>query len=341
MPRPARARTLDELAAITGVSRATVSRVINGGPVAATTRARVLEAIELSDYRPNLAARSLASGRSGVVGLVMHVPATDLFGDSYFASLLQGITATLSEEATGVMLWLSHRSKEDTLDQILSSNFVDGVIATATLVDDPLVDGLLASDVPTVLIGHRRSDDSASYVDIDNISASEDVIDHLVESGARRIGHITGQRGTVSGEDRLVGYHRALDRAGISDRFVVDGNYTAQSGYDGAVELLDMGVDAIYAASDHTAEGAYRALAGAGLRIPDDVLVAGFDDLDCASAMEPPLTTVRQNVRSQGEAAAKTLLRLLTRAGEGPRRVILPSELVIRRSTVGGVIRQR
>jgi DNA-binding LacI/PurR family transcriptional regulator len=332
-----RARTLDELAALTGVSRATVSRVINGGPVAPATRARVLDMIERVDYRPNLVARSLASGRTGVVGLVMHVPASALFTDSYFSLLLQGITGTLSDEATGLMLWLSDRSKHETLDQILSTRFVDGVIATATVVDDPLVDGLLASDLPTVLIGHRRLDDNASYVDIDDVSASEAVVDHLLEVGSRRIGHITGERGTVSGEERLVGFHRALDRANIAERFVVDGDYTSDGGHAGALRLLEMGVDAIYAASDHTAEGVYRALAGSGLRIPQDIRVAGFDDLESAASMDPPLTTVRQNVRSQGEMAARTLLRLLGRPDEGPRRVLLPTELVIRRSTIGEV----
>lgn len=332
-----RARTLDELAALTGVSRSTVSRVINGGSVSESTRRRVLQVLERVEYRPNLAARSLASGKSGVVGLVMHVPAPALFTDNYFALLLQGITETLSDEATGLMLWLSHRSKEETLHQILSSRFIDGVIATATLVEDPLVDGLLASDLPTVLIGHRRHDESASYVDIDNETASEIMVDHLVSKGARRIGHITGERSTVSAEDRLAGYHRALDRAGIEERFVVDGDYTREGGYRAAAELLDRRVDAIYAASDHTAEGVYEAAAEAGVRIPDDVLVAGFDDLESAVTMAPPLTTIRQNVRSQGDTAARTLLRILGSSARSPQRVLLPTELVIRHSTSGGV----
>jgi DNA-binding LacI/PurR family transcriptional regulator len=332
-----RARTLDELAALTGVSRATVSRVINGGRVAPATRERVLEVIDKVDYRPNLAARSLASGRTGVVGLVMHAPASVLFSDPYFSMVLAGITETLADEATGVMLWLSHGSREETLERILSTHFVDGIIATDTVLIDPLVDGLLASGLPIVLIGHRRQDEAANYVDIENVVATESVIDHLVGQGRRRIGHITGTRGTVSGEDRLVGYHRALQRLGVADRFVVDGDYTAEGGHVAAHQLLEQGVDAIFAASDALARGAYRAIGERGLRIPHDVAVAGFDDVAFAAELDPPLTTVRQNVRHQGEVAARTLLRVLEDPSSAPKRVILPTELVIRQSTLGGV----
>lgn len=330
--------TLDDLAAIIGVSRATVSRVINGGPVAEATRTKVLEALEANNYRPNLAARSLASGRTGVVGLVMHAPAVALFTDPYFSLLLQGITETLADQATGVMLWLSHLSKEETLHQILSTNFIDGIICTDTMLEDPLVDGLLASHVPTVLIGHRRQDESANYVDIDNEGATEDVVDHLVAVGRRRIGHITGARGTVSGEARIVGYHRALDRAGITERFVVDGDYTVAGGQTAMKELLGMEVDAVYAASDHTAMGAYRTIKEAGLGIPDDIAVAGFDDLPFGVTLDPPLTTVRQSVAEQGVIAAQSLVRLLEHGGGRRRRVIVPTELVIRRSTTGGAL---
>lgn len=332
-----RARTLEELANLTGVSRSTVSRVINGGPVSEATRSRVMEVLAHVRYRPNLAARRLASGRSGVVGLVMHVPAANLFTDSYFSLLLEGITETLASEATGVMLWLSHRTKEETLDQVLSSSFIDGVIATATMLDDPLVDGLLASDLPAVLIGHRRHDLSASYVDIDNEAASEVIVEHLLSLGARRIGHITGTRNTVSAEDRIAGYERALERAGNPHRLMADGDYTEEAGYEAAFTLLDRGVDAIFAASDRSAVGVYRAIEARGLRIPEDVMVTGFDDLAFAATLDPPLTTVRQNIRSQGEAAARALLGLLHQDGTGPRRVLLPTELVVRRSTSGGV----
>ncbi len=332
------AGTLDDLAALTGVSRATVSRVINGGSVSQATRERVMEVLERTGYRPNLAARTLASGRSGVVGVVMHVDSHELFHDPYFSDLLQGMSDTLSETATGMMLWLGNRTKQETLDQILGMGLMEGVIVTAYNLQDPLVDGLLASSVPTVLVGHRRADRSASYVDVDHVRAADAVTSHLVDIGRRRVGHITGRRGTVAGEDRIVGYMDAMARAGLStDGLVVDGDFRRASGVAGALELLDRDVDAIFCANDSTAAGALESIRTRGLRTPEDVALAGFDDLDFAAELDPPLTTVRQGIRAQGAEAAHTLSQLLDDPEGGPRRVILPTELVIRRSTVGGV----
>jgi LacI family transcriptional regulator len=332
------AGTLDDLAALTGVSRATVSRVINGGSVSAATRERVMAVLERTGYRPNLAARTLASGRSGVVGVVMHVDSHELFQDPYFSQLLQGMSDALSETATGMMLWLGNRSKQETLDQILGMGLLEGVIVTAYNLEDPLVDGLLASSVPTVLVGHRRADRSASYVDVDHARAADAVTSHLVDVGRRRIGHITGRRGTVAGEDRLAGYERAMARAGLpTERLVADGDFRRATGATAALELLDRDVDAIFCANDATAVGALESIRDRGLHTPEDVALAGFDDLDFAANLDPPLTTVRQGIRAQGAQAAHTLAQLLDDPEGGPRRVILPTELVVRRSTVGGV----
>ncbi len=331
------ARTLDELAALSGVSRATVSRVINGGPVSEPTKRRVLAVLASTNYRPNLAARALASGRSGVIGVVIHLSPHLLFQDPYFSSLLQGVTDALAEQAVGMMLWLGNRSKEETLDRILWMGLLDGVIVTASQLDDPLVDGLLASDLPTVLIGHRRADRTASYVDVDNIEAADAVTTHLVDLGRQRIGHISGTRGTVAAEDRISGYERAMARAGLStDGLIVDGSFNKMSGVAAASELLERGVDAIFCANDATAEGALQSIHGRKLRVPDDVALAGFDDLEFAARLHPPLTSVRQYVPQQGVEAAHTLFQLLRDPGGGPRRVVLPTELVIRQSTVGG-----
>ena len=330
--------TLDDLAALSGVSRATVSRVINGGSVSQATRERVMAVLESSNYRPNLAARTLASGRSGVVGIVMHVDPRLLFPDPYFSQLLQGMSDALSDGATGMMLWMGNRSKEETLDRILGMGLLGGVIVTAYNLDDPLVDGLLASTLPTVLVGHRRADRTASYVDVDHVQAADAITTHLVKVGRKRIGHVTGRRGTVAGEDRIVGYQRAMDRAGMStDELIVDGAFTRASGAAAGAVLLERGVDAIFCANDATAEGALDAIRARGLAVPQDVALAGFDDLEFAAHLDPPLTTVRQGIRDQGVEAANTLLQLLADPEGGPRRVVLPTELVIRGSTVGGV----
>jgi LacI family transcriptional regulator len=331
------ARTLDDLAELSGVSRATVSRVINGGPVSEQTRRKVLDVLEQTDYRPNLAARSLASGRTGVVGVVMHVPPPVLFEDSYFVALLHGVSDVLADRASGMMLWLGNRSKEETLSRIRGTGLMDGVIVSADNLDDPLVDGLLASDLPTVLIGHRRSDLTASYVDIDNVGAADTITTHLIDVGRTRIGHITGRPGSVAGEDRLIGYRRAMKRAGLdTDQYVVEGDFTRASGIQAASKLIELGADAIFCANDATAGGALETIIGAGLAVPEDMALAGFDDLPVASELDPPLTTIRQGVHAQGIEAATALLGLLESPDGGPRRVLLPTELVIRQSTIGG-----
>jgi DNA-binding LacI/PurR family transcriptional regulator len=331
-------RTLDELAQLVGVSRATISRVINGGSVAPATRERVMAALERTNYRPNVAARTLASGRSGVVGVVMHIDPQSLFGDAYFSQLLQGMSEALSERAAGMMVWLGNRTKEETLDQILAVGLLDGVIVTADALEDPLVDGLLASNVPTVLVGHRSADRTASYVDVDHVRAADIVTTHLVTVGRRRIGHISGRRGTVAGEDRITGYRHAMERARLStDGLIVEGDFSEQAGVARGNDLLDRGVDGIFCANDATAAGALDSIRARGLRVPDDVALAGFDDLDFAARLDPPLTTMRQGVRDQGGEAAHVLFELVRDPEGGPRRVILPTELIVRRSTAGGV----
>lgn len=332
------ARTLDDLAKLSGVSRATVSRVINGGSVAPKTRQRVLDVIETTNYRPNLAARNLASGRSGVVGVVMHVAAPQTFGDAYFSQLLTGICDSLTSQAAGMMLWLGNRTKEETLDDILGMGMLDGVIVTADIIDDPLVDGLRASDLPVVLVGHRRADRDASYVDVDHEAAAEAITTHLVNTGREAIYHISGRPDSVSGRDRAIGFRTALRKGGLSPQGrVVPGDYTDESGYEATKNLIEAGVsvDALFCGNDNTARGAYRALHESGRSIPDDVAVSGFDDLDFAAQLDPPLTTVRQGVGEIGHEAARTLLSLLENPTSGPRRILLPTELVVRGSTTG------
>jgi len=330
---------LEDVAAASGVSRSTVSRVLNGGSVSEDTRQRVLAAMTQTGYRPNLAARTLASGRSGVVGVVIHVAPDVLFQDVFFSGLFHGVSEGLAERGAGMMLWLANLSKEETLERILGMRLFDGLLVTADTLEDPLVDGLVASDLPTVLIGHRHHDRSASYVDIHNERAAEAVVDHLVSLGRTRIGHIAGRRGGTSAEERLRGYRRAMARAGLpTDGLVFRGDYLARSGAHGAAVLLEAGVDAIFAASDSMALGALEELHRRGVSVPGQVAVAGFDDIAQAATAEPPLTTMRQDTQMLGREAAHTLFRLLSDPDALPRRVVLPTELLVRQSTVGSMV---
>lgn len=329
--------TLEELARISGVSRSTVSRVLNGGSVKPETRARVLEHLERANYRPNLAARRLANGRTGIIGLVFHVDAKDLFGNLYFSGLLAGVSDAASDRAAGLMLWLKTASPDEMLRKVLGVGLIDGVIVTANFRDDPVVDGLLSSNLPTVLVGHGGHSDKGSYVDIDHAAAATQVVSYLLDLGLKRLGIITGPLASVAGFDRLSGYRSALRRFGVEydPELVVEGGFDYGTGRTCAEVLLDRGVDGIFAANDEMAHGALDVITERGLRVPEDVALAGFDDVEFAAHLDPPLTTVRQPMRRMGEIATATLLELIEDGDGGRRRVILPTELVIRGSTEG------
>jgi LacI family transcriptional regulator len=239
--------------------------------------------------------------------------------------MLQGITDYLAGQRAGMMFWLGNRTKEEILDHVLGMSFLDGSSSRPTL-EDPTVDGLLASSMPTVLIGHRRADRAASYVDVDNEQAADATTTHLISLGRTRVGHIAGSRGTVAGDDRRAGYQRAMRRAGLRiDGLIVDGDFSCEAGVAGASQLLDTGVDAIFCVNDATASGRSRRSARAGgesgRRGP-----CRFDDLEFALHLDPPLTTARQGVREQGTEAARARCSLSAMRGRSPRRVLLPTE---------------
>ena len=307
------AKTIDELAQLSGVSRATVSRVLNGGSVSPATKQRVQEVLDREDYRPNVAARSLASGRSGVIGLVIHVDPHDLFQDPYFGQLLQGISgrplrARGRDDALAGQP-LQGRDARARSARSASSTASSPRPTTSTIrwsMGCSLRPCRPSSSAIAGRTGPRATSTSTTSARPTSWSAT------WSRSGRRRIGHITGLRGTVAAEDRLTGYRRAMDRAGLStDGLIIDGDFHKEAGRACAEELLAQGVDAIFCANDAAAAGALALIKERGRRVPDDVALGGFDDLDFAARLDPPLTTIRQGVAAQGAEAARVLFQLL------------------------------
>jgi DNA-binding LacI/PurR family transcriptional regulator len=330
--------TIDDVAAEAGVSRATVSRSLNGGSVSAATRERVLAAAERLGYRPSQAASSLARGRSGVIGLALHAPIADLRCDTYTANLYTGMTDALAAQGIiGVMQWFSRGDRSELADAVVASQFVDGIVATSVDADDVLVRRLIDSGIPAVVVGASRFQGRVSTVDIDDVRGGEVATRHLLQQGARLVGHITGEPSTKSAQDRLTGFHRALDAAGVAERPVTTGSYDGKNCVSEVHELLDQGVDAVFAASDVIAQFVYQAASERGIRIPDDLLVIGFDDIDRAATLDPPLSTMRQDSRGLGTAAAELLLEVLVGHDDRPRSVVLEASLVPRRSTAAAI----
>jgi LacI family transcriptional regulator len=328
--------TLEDIGRLAGVSRSTVSRVINGGgSVSVEVRDRVQDAIRRTGYTPNAAARSLVSGRSGVIGLLIPSRVHAIFEDPYFPRLIQGISAASNQSDTTVSLFLSQDEAEESerYMRIIRSGFVDGLIITATRMADPLVARMAAAAVPVVMIG-RPEIGGISYVDVDNRGGARQAATHLCGLGRRRIALVAAPVNTVAGLDRLSGFVDGLASCGLAldPELRADGDFTAASGYRAMRQLLPMRPDAVFAGSDTMAIGVLRALRESGVRVPEDVAVVGFDGLTASEHSLPPLTTVRQPVAQTGARAVHILNDLLSGVAKPPVVEIVPVDLVVRES---------
>ncbi|MFE4963620.1 LacI family DNA-binding transcriptional regulator [Streptomyces sp. NPDC056660] len=334
--------TLEAVAARAGVSRATVSRVVNGGDgVREPLVERVRKAVEELGYVPNQAARSLVTKRHDAVAVVIAEPETRIFTDPFFALQLRGISKELTAHDNQLVLLLTEgRDDHARVARYLAGGHVDGALVFSLHLDDPLPGLIEGAGVPTVFGGRpgwSDGTDSAVYVDCDNRGGARDAVRHLAGLGRTRIAHITGPLDQTSAADRLQGYRDVMDVLGKADpRLVVPSDFTPAGGERAMSELLDRcpDVDAVFAANDLTALGALRVLRERGRRVPEDVAVIGFDDvLPVTEETEPSLTTVRQDIEEMGRLMARLLLGSLTRgkpATGAPSSVILPTTLVRR-----------
>lgn len=323
--------TLETVAAAAGVSRATVSRVVNGGArVSAEVRAAVEAAIADLGYSPNRAARSLVTRRTGSVALVVSEPEARVFSDPMLAGVTRAIGQALAETDLQLVLMMTpDDSGRRRLTRYLLGGHVDGVMLMSLHGDDPLVTELSQASLPVVLMGRPMSPLPIPHVDSDSVEGARQATAHLRALGCTKIATIAGPDDMCAGVDRLLGYRAALDSPGI----VARGDFSMASGEAAMAELLERepDVDGVFAASDLMAAGALRALRAGGRRVPDDVALVGYDDLDIAVLTEPPLTTVHQPLPDMARAMVASLLTQI--AGErAPESVVLPNALVVRAS---------
>ncbi|MGW3345125.1 LacI family DNA-binding transcriptional regulator [Nonomuraea rubra] len=324
--------TLEAVAARAGVSKSSVSRVINGATtVAPSIREVVLRAVRELGYVPHAAARNLATRRTNAVALVVSDPPKGLVSDDpMFSAVIRQASRKLESAGKQVVLMLA--GSEDSRARVtryVAAGHVDGVMLVSMHGADSLPSTLARQGIPVVSLG--RTNPAVPYVDNDNPGGTDLAVRHLLRQGRRRVATITGPLDMIASQERLTGYTDVMRRTGHRS-IVAIGDFTRVSGADAMRQLLqdDPGLDAVFAANDLMAIGALRTLREAGRRVPDDVAVVGFDDIEAARYTAPALTTVHSPMTDWATATVDLLLELFEGGSGEP--VLLPAELVVRES---------
>jgi LacI family transcriptional regulator len=325
--------TIRDVAREAGVSVATVSRVFNNsGPVRDGTRERIAEVARRLRYTPNSAARSLSTRQTETIGVLL----PDLYGE-FFSEVIRGIDQLLQTRGWHLLVSSSHNDRADVEAALRAMRGrVDGLLVMSPDLDLRALTENLPANLPVVLLNCEMEDRSNDSFNIDNYGGAVSVTRHLLDLGHHRVGVITGPARNHDARERLRGVRAALEGAGRGwdDAWVVEGDFLEESGYRGATTLLKRGgPTALIAGNDSMAIGALAALTHAGVRVPEEVAVVGFDDIPIARYVSPPLTTVRVSMPALGSRAAARLLEALDQGpGRERKQELLPTELVIRRS---------
>lgn len=333
--RTVKTPTMREVAQLASVSVQTVSCVVNGtGSISPETRERVLQAIEQLNYHRDPIARSMRTGRTQLIGLLV----LDIT-NPVLSLIASAVEAEAYARNYGVLLYNVSQDKrrEHAYLEAVAERLVDGLIIVNAVDREKTFAEIQRSAIPTVLVDCLAST-SIPSVSVDNHQGAYLATTHLIELGHRRIAHLSGAPALEVARQRIIGYEQALDDHGLAYKRIchpVNNRWDFRSGYLATQHLLETTPrpTAIFAAGDQMAMGAYRALAEAGVRVPDDVSVIGFDDIEAANYISPPLTTIRQPFEEIGQRALALLFELLGDRRPAKTQVILPPELILRQST--------
>jgi DNA-binding LacI/PurR family transcriptional regulator len=332
----ARRPTIADVADLAGVSRATVSFVLNDRPgVAASTQKRVREAAEKLGWTPSRSARALSTGRARAVGLVLTREPELIGSDPFYPAFMAGIESVISESGDGLMLQISRPGDEvATYRRLAADRRVDGVFLTDLRVDDPRFALVGELGLPAVAVGAGGHDCGMPQVNLDDRAVVADAVRHLVGLGHRDIAYVAGPGEFLHARRRREAWTDALTEAGLPLGPVLPGGFTAEGGARATQTLIDADrrPTAIVYANDLSATAGMAVAQEAGLRLPQDLSVVGFDDVPLASWTRPPLTTCRADATEWGRASARTLMKVIE-GSTAPDLELTPAALVVRGST--------
>ncbi len=329
--------TIKDIARHVGVSPSVVSRALNNKyGVKESTRKMIVQAAKEMGYHPNAAARSLVTRRTMTIGVIM----ADI-SEPFYSGIIKGLEFVASESGYTLLFSNSYESLEQSrvVQKMVDAQRVDGMIIVGSNVKErAYLSSLVDRGIPFVAIERSFSDPRMNCIWVDNVMGGYIATKHLIDCGHTKIAHITGTLDVEVAADRLKGYRRALDEAGIpfSPDLVAQGTFIWQTGYSAMKTLLGTRplCTAVFVANDSMAFGALQAIAEEGLSVPHDISVVGFDDLQFSSLTNPPLTTVRQPRYEIGRDAGRLLVSRLNQPDQGEgTKICYPPELVIRKST--------
>lgn len=332
--------TSRDVAEHAGVSRTTVSLVLNnvqGVQISAETRERVIDAAQELGYVPNAAAQALASSRAQIIGLILTRNPHHISSDAFLNQILDGLITAAHEYSMRLLIDIVEvRHQKKAYLDLVRAKRIDGLILSGPRFDDKALISLQQDRFPTVLMGQLPESDFFS-VDIDNFSASQKAVNHLISLGHKRIACVTNAPPSyTAAADRLNGYRETLKSNAIpfDKELVRHGDFDPESGYQQMKDLLDTGdhPSAVFVASDVVAIGAKAAIVEKGLKIPQDIAMVGFDDIPLARYLDPPLTTIRLPASELATRASKMLIQIIQGEPPAEKQVLLESQLIVRRS---------
>lgn len=332
--------TVNDIARLANVSPSTVSRVIADNPrISKKTRDKVHKIMKDLNYHPNIIARSLANRSTNIIGVIIPETTEKAFQHPFYPEILRGIASLAHKNDYHILISSAADVKEEkqVVDKLVKGRIADGLILMASRINDPTVTELAKINFPFVVVGRPVRDEKINWVDNDNVSISYELTKHFITQGVRKIAFLGVSPEYMVTLDRLQGYRMALEEYGIpvDEEMIIEGQFINDTGYALVEKLLDKGIKptGIIACDDLLATGAVKKLQECGFRIPEDVIVAGYNNVPMADFFSPPLTSVEVRPYNLGTSAFELLLGSLRNDIRNYNRTIVPAQLVLRNST--------